>query len=48
MEREYCEHVNIKVKEIMCNECGLKQQPQSDCGGCGIRFNKSYCGICYV
>ena len=47
-ERECCEPVNIKVKEIICNECGFKQQPKSDCDGCGIRFNKSYCGICYI
>ena len=47
-ERECCEPTNIKVKEIMCNECGLKQKPQLDCVGCGTIFNKSYCGICYI
>lgn len=47
-ERECCVSINIKVKEIMCNECGLKQKPHLDCEGCGIRFNKSYCGICYI
>lgn len=48
IERECCKPECIKVKEIICNECGLKQKPSSDCEECGIRFDKSYCGICSV
>ena len=47
-ERELCVLTNINVKEIMCNECGNKQKPGPDCMGCGIKFNKSYCEICYI
>ena len=48
IERECCNLENIKVKEIMCNECGLEQKPQSKCVGCGIRFDKSYCEKCFT
>jgi hypothetical protein len=47
-ERECCVSVKITVKEIMCNECGLKQKPHLDCDGCGVKFNKSYCEICCI
>lgn len=48
MERECCELKNIRVKEIMCNECTTVQKPQSNCQMCGIKFDKSYCSVCYI
>lgn len=50
MERDCCELKKIHITSIICNSCGLEQNPTNLCSNpsCGIKFSNSYCEICQI
>ena len=39
---------NLIVQEITCTVCEKSQESGEFCIGCGIKFSKSYCGLCQI
>lgn len=49
-ERNCCDLKNIKVFQITCNLCGIKQEPSQYCSNskCCLKFSESYCKKCQI